>query len=375
MYVMVKKDCAGDVAFDEIGCLCNAALNYTNQCKLIKISQNKECSDFYFKDSDGTCNMYHFTFAIGERSNTLMNKLSNQGVMQKYKPKLSCHSQNTFSKTFYKISNICSYKINKQGYLFPCKKGEHLQNCKMFECNMMFKCPKFYCIPWGYICDGKWDCSGGYDESTQHQCGNRTCVNMFKCQMSSTCIHLGDVCNEFVDCPFGDDEYSCLLKYAICPSECQCLGFAIRCYYTYISLDILPVYFPYTSVTILNCTIFAKIQLQKPLENVSFLSITSTNLQNICTLVALMRHVIVLDASKNAINKMQCHCFNNKVNLRVVKLNNNMLQCIQKFAFFQLTSLLYLDLSNNMLKIIPEHFVTLSQSLSFCSFQNLLKLH
>ena len=241
------------------------------------------------------------------------------------------------------MSDICSYKLNEQGHILPCNKGEHLQNCGMFECNMMFKCPDFYCIPWSYICDGKWDCPGGYDESNQHQCKNRTCFNMFKCKMSSTCVHLGDVCNGFVDCPYGDDEFSCLLKCVICPAVCQCLGFAIRCYDTEISEYTMPVCFPYSFVTILNSRLFSESYLQKTFQNVTFLSITNTHLQHICSLVSLMKQIMVLDVSKNAIKEIQHNCFTTKIDLRVIKLNNNMLKHIQKFAFHQLISLLDID--------------------------------
>ena len=65
---------------------------------------------------------------------------------------------------YYDISEICTYRLNSMNQLIPCKTGEHLQNCRDFECNMMFKCPKYYCIPWEYVCDEKWDCPYGNDE-------------------------------------------------------------------------------------------------------------------------------------------------------------------------------------------------------------------
>ena len=372
-----KKDCPGETAVDEVGCECNSTLINMKQCKLMKISSSiKVCSNFYFKDHDGTCKQYDFTFFTSKWSHVLMNDIANHYSKQeveeitKYKPQLSCQPTYDFSNSFYEISDICSYKLNEHGYLLPCNKGQHLQNCEMFECNIMFKCPKYYCIPWAYICDGKWDCPGGYDESNLHQCRNRTCVNMFKCKMSSTCLHLGDVCNGLVDCPYEDDEYSCLLKYVTCPEICQCLGFAIMCSATYISEYILPIYFPYSFVKILNCTVSAKSKLQNPFQNITFISITSTNLQNICPFASLMKHVMLFDASKNDIRVVQHNCFKNKVFLKVVKLNNNFLQHIQKSAFYHLISLIYIDLSNNMLTVIPEDFIMSSNNLSFLSLEN-----
>ena len=115
---------------------------------------------------------------------------------------LQCSTNNP---TLHKISDICSFKLNKENQLVPCRYGDHLQNCKLFECNMMFKCPGYYCIHWNYICDGKWDCPGGYDES--NECGlHRLCSKLFKCRDSMMCIHSGDTCDDKIDCPFGDDE-------------------------------------------------------------------------------------------------------------------------------------------------------------------------
>ena len=35
----------------------------------------------------------------------------------------------------YNISEICSYKLNKNCHLIPCRNGAHLDNCKGFNCN------------------------------------------------------------------------------------------------------------------------------------------------------------------------------------------------------------------------------------------------
>ena len=46
----------------------------------------------------------------------------------------------------YNITDICVYRLNTCHQLIPCGYGQHLQDYKGFECNMMFKRPKFYCI-------------------------------------------------------------------------------------------------------------------------------------------------------------------------------------------------------------------------------------
>ena len=371
-----KEDCPGEVSTDEVGCECNSTLNYSSKCKVINIQNKGECSDFYFKTWTGICKPYDFSLASDNKLKLLTKSLANQrqlhqqqSIIQK-RGKLSCGSNNFSDHTFYEISEICSYKLNSQGHLIPCNKGGHLQNCEKFECNMMFKCPDFYCIPWSYTCDGKWDCPSGYDESIYHKCENRTCGNMFKCKMSSVCLHLGDVCNGEFECPYQDDESLCLLKDTTCPSECQCLAFAIRCYSTYIAKDTLPIYFPYISATLVNSKLYSEDKLKTVLLFVSFLSITNTNFKNICPVVYFMKHVITLDVSKNAISEVKTHCFKNKFGLRLIKLNDNMIQHVEKFSFYNLSTLLYIDLSNNDLSLVYKHSIVGSENLFFLSLEN-----
>ena len=372
------KHCFGDVATDEVDCECNITLNYSSKCKHINTASHLECSDLYFKTWNNTCRLYDLTLLSGKSLIIFIENMQSQGPSgqqhltdrSQSKAKLSCQTTDFSNHTFYEISEICSYKLNGQGYLRPCSKGEHLQNCKMFKCNIMFKCPDFYCIPWGYICDGKWDCPKGYDESIYQQCENRAYINMFKCKMSSVCIHLGDVCNGQFDCPYHDDELLCLLKDTTCPLDCQCLAFALRCYSTYISEYTLPIYFPYISVTIINCTLSIKDTLKRAFQYVFFQSLTNTKFENICNFVSFMKQVITLDVSKNKINKMKTYCFKSKITLKVIKLNDNMLQHVEKFAFYNLVSLSFIDLSNNKLTAVFKNSIIGSDKLSFLSLEN-----
>ena len=85
----------------------------------------------------------------------------------------------------FAISDICVYRLNKQGKLIPCFTGEHMQQCEEYECNNKFKCPGYYCIPFSYNCDGKWDCPGGHDEYSEICLKERQCINMFHCKSVS----------------------------------------------------------------------------------------------------------------------------------------------------------------------------------------------
>ena len=150
--------------------------------------------------------------------------------MCKYSQEIPCLTGH--SKCF-NLSDVCIYKLNMFNYLIPCRNGGHMQNCKQFECNMMFKCLESHCIPWNYVCDGKWDCPRGDDEMENPVCNNKSrCLSMYKCRdTNTTCLHLGNVCDGNTDCLFGDDELLCDLNNAKCLINCHCLLFAISCNY------------------------------------------------------------------------------------------------------------------------------------------------
>ncbi len=137
-----------------------------------------------------------------------------------------------YPRCFY-ITDVCKYILQRNKYLFPCRTGEHLQDCTNFQCSTMFKCPAYFCIPMNYVCDGKWDCPNGTDQLVNTLCSikrrGRTYKHLFKCRYSHTCLHFTDVCNGKTDCPFADDESLCLLKSVVCPENCNCLTFAVMC--------------------------------------------------------------------------------------------------------------------------------------------------
>ncbi len=107
----------------------------------------------------------------------------------------------------YTEDEKCLYNLTKNANtLMYCRNGKHLQSCLTAECRSTFKCEKSYCIPYRFVCDGKWDCWHGEDEDN---CQHMTCLNMFRCKISSSCIQLNDVCNGVFDCPLADDEKIC----------------------------------------------------------------------------------------------------------------------------------------------------------------------
>ena len=187
-------DCTSIGAADESLCNCTQAAG--NKHSTCQFADKKDCSQFYHKSRDGKCVVYP-EFVL-QANNTLLNLSNHEGLFHCFSSKsisselvndliLDCgpqgedefhlkslkHGENVFvcskidfvpcsaghSNCFH-ISQICFYKLREFYRISPCSTGEHLQNCKKFECSNSYKCDESYCISWGYVCDGRWDCPG-----------------------------------------------------------------------------------------------------------------------------------------------------------------------------------------------------------------------
>ena len=177
----------------------------------------------------------------------------------------------------YNISEICIYRLNQLEHLIPCRTGNHLENCKDFECNGKFKCPGYYCLPWIYVNDGKWDCPDGSDENVYH---SNNCSLLFKCKMSSVCLALIDLCDGFNDCQMKDDELLCDLSFIQCPEKCQCLLYAIQCQLVLMLDHLYPLPFLSVQLSQSNITTWSKIFVK--FRESLFLNISDNYIEFLC---------------------------------------------------------------------------------------------
>ena len=189
---------------------------------------------------------------------------------------------------------------------------------------MKFKCPDFYCLPWSYVCDGKWDCPGGYDEVKELKCGNRDCINMFKCMKSQKCIHVGDVCIGLKDCPTEDDKYMCSLAGLLCPSSCVCIGLAIVCQNVSYA-NYLVSFSPYNAIFLSYCDLAFLEPLLKIIKFPTFLSIRHNNLKSLCKMLPGLSNTLTIDLGFNLVEYVNPDCFRNGFQLISIKLNDNMI--------------------------------------------------
>ncbi len=214
----------------------------------------------------------------------------------------------------------------------------------------MFKCPGYYCIPWKYVCNERWDCPEGIDESFRDTCqGDRDCKNLIKCKQSNICIHFGDVCDGVQDCPLGDDEYFCSLHGRKCPNECQCLVFFIKCFKTSLQLTSLQSVFTFHNVWIQHVDLSNLFFDKHKRNNIYTVVLSNTNLKAICWLLSSISDLFLLDASSNSIEILEKLCFKNHDQLRIVQLNRNMISSIMTNSFQNVSGLLFLNLSDNPL--------------------------
>ena len=367
-----KVDCQSDEELDEMHCDCEKTQVYSSKCKhLTSVKGQKHCSDFYIKVKNNECwpvatiSCVTGTNKIGKIDFCYWLKSKSRPLKVSWNPVNNIISANLKDGSFrscvnqgmlpctskqinsYKISEICTYILDEQKYLLYCKGGEHLQYCKDFECNMKFKCPSYYCIPWAYVCDGKFDCPSGLEE--QNCKVERYCKNMFKCKNSQICIHLNDICDGKVDCPYDEDELVCIFHDAICPSNCECLMFTIRCFNLRTVDLFLKLENSYDVIIISNST---KDIINSFLQYSRFLSIlklSRNNLDELCELLPPLNKSILIDAGFNEIFRLKSKCFVQAVYLKIIILNNNQISTINDGAFNGLNELFLLDLSCNLL--------------------------
>ncbi len=271
---------------------------------------------------------------------------------------------------FY-ITDICKYTLRRQKYLYPCQTGEHLQDCTNFQCSTMFKCPNQFCIPWGYICDGKWDCPDGTDESENTFCSVkwRNCTNLFRCRSSQTCVHFTDLCNKIVDCPQADDESLCSLKFVLCPPYCEYLTFAVMCHGR--EAPVGHEFMNYRIILMENAKITGTVSL---LYSLIGLSIKASLLSgSICDITSQSPFLVYIKVPYNQISFLSKNCFANSQLLITILLDNNNLVTLSRRVFGGLKQLKCLSISHNpIIHIWPDSSSDLS-GLKVISLLNLSK--
>ena len=91
--------------------------------------------------------------------------------------------------------------------------------------NTHFKClgSLLYCLPVYVRCNDFYDCPLGEDEL---HCKEYICHGLYRCRETSACVHVTQLCDGVAQCQSRDDESLCEL---VCPDHCQCQGWSFVC--------------------------------------------------------------------------------------------------------------------------------------------------
>ena len=353
-----KKDCPTETPADESNCKCNPTETMTKTCQyFVGTSSDPICSPLFNKTNKNKCIVYSSTMqsaAIKDSSEIILSGQNPECCLSI--SELPCTEADC---NCYSFSQVCMYNLNKSGQLVPCEHGEHLQQCKEFDCSVLFDCPGFYCLPWKFVCDGNWDCPGGYDESEKHRCGpNRVCTNLFICRGHSICVHVASICDGISDCPKSDDEYFCTLRNVVCPERCVCLTDAVMC--TNISIDTSFLRVPFKAIYVLQ----SRVDVKGLLGAFHTISVTQSNVTSVRQLFPAITSVSIVNIANNALSHLSCKCFNNMWSLKAADISNNRIDHLGPHVFVSLPLLLYLNLSSNPLSVIDD-----------AAFENLPQLH
>ncbi len=382
-----KQDCPSR-AYDEEGCVCNKTKAYSGKCKyVVGQSSMRSCSAFFVTTSQKECELYSGDERLNHNAkmlvksgvdisteqmslrNTMVNS-AKEGNSDAKRLSESCERKGQLTCLFghlkcYNISQICVYKLNTSGHIKPCASGDHIHNCTAFACNGMFKCPGYYCVPWSYVCDSKWDCPTGFEETTRSCHKHHACLHLFKCR-NSRCVHLGNVCDGQRDCPFGDDEFYCSLQILMCPSDCECLLFTLRCYNTTFSPENnMPFHIVWIHVASFTSTLSSLV-----FKDAVVLAMTKTGLTNLCELIFQMKNLIKLDASFNSVTTVQPGCFQLTLQLRFAVLACNQILLLKSETFLPLSNLQILNLTGNQITLLQNFLFSNNSKLKTLSLNN-----
>ncbi len=177
--------------------------------------------------------------------------------------------------------------------------------------------------------------------------------HLFIFQEKPVCIHLRDLCDQEYDCPHHDDELFCdLQKFnPICPVQCECLIYAVRCHGR-LSISNLQMVYRYQAVYIYHNQMQIMPLEKNTANHISVLKIKYSKLAHFCKNIMKLKFLIQIDVSHNEIFQINKSCFSNFQNLRSIKLNDNKINHIENYAFENMRTLFLLNASRNKLLCI-----------------------
>ena len=235
----------------------------------------------------------------------------------------------------YPASHHCLYETEHTGDISFCRRGTHLKDCADFVCSSTYKCPRAYCIPFGRICDGNIDCPDGEDEWSCHGLVHLStfCQGLFYCKKENICLSSYQVCNGKIDCHLsGDDEKYCANKTS---------------HFEYLKMD------TQENITKGIILVFDN-RLSSSLQAIDCSKLGIRTLENKLAPYQQLNMKLV-DISRNQLIEIPSLIFWSFQQVRYLFLNKNKITTIDAFAFKGLKNMFYLDLSDNSLSAFSSN--------------------
>ena len=279
----------------------------------------------------------------------------------------------------FPLSELCVYDHDKYGHLMHCRNGAHLTHCTEVSCPTNFKCQHSYCIPLRKLCDSVVDCPSGEDEWS---CGDTLlCPGFFRCN-GGVCIHPTEVCDGRKDCPHGEDELGCLR--ALCPSECQCFGLEMVCDIMDTSFH-LHLFKSFNLINVrsaeipklLNCSGLFSISIEKSIidviksytfaecHNIIYFNIADVRVTSVQPKALFgLASVAFLNISDFNHTVVEPKTFEGMVSLRTLDMSHAEIVHVNSLSFYGLHNLNELNLSHNSIEHFPSDILTYFPHLS-----------
>ena len=208
-----------------------------------------------------------------------------------------------------------------------------------------FRCSSDYCLPVYLRCNDFKDCPGGEDE---RECREYRCPGFYRCLSSSVCVHADHLCDGWPQCPQRDDEWLCDDG---CPLGCACQGHAFVCSHR-ISVTSFP------RLRYLDASGSAmKLRDVTGHVHLVWLSLARCGLHRVTEMD--LPNLRTLDLSQNGISSLQLDVFLTLINLKTLILSRNPLVHLSTGKSELKQSILHtLDLSFSSLTIFSSENIS-----------------
>ena len=182
--------------------------------------------------------------------------------------------------------------------------------------NTHFKCLGSlpYCLPVYVRCNDFYDCPLGEDEL---HCKEYICRGLYHCRGTNACVHVTQLCDGVAQCQGRDDESMCDL---VCPDRCQCQGWSFVCSQFFVADSFGQLRYLDAGYSLMTLSHFVSNHY------LIWLSLRSCQLEGLSNVS--LGNLQRLDVSNNIIQSLDAGSIGHLPSLKEIALSNNPLEKI-----------------------------------------------